>query len=79
MFNGNINNLLKEYRNQLETLIRKMDSEVYTSINLRSIIHLDVNRAYEIDARRIEMVLYYILYKAYNAEMHRTKALKDSK
>lgn len=79
MFNGNINNLLKEYRNQLETFIGKMDNEVYTSINLRSIIHLDVNRAYEIDARRIEMVLYYILYKAYNAEKYRTKALKNSK
>lgn len=73
IFSEKVNNLMEEYKNRLESLSRKMSIKTRRSLNLSSIIHLDVNRAYEIDARRIELALYYILYKAYCSDRYRKK------
>lgn len=56
------------FRNSIESLIEEIDESKIQTLNISSIIHMDMNRLYNNNARKIEMVLYYILYKKYTSD-----------
>lgn len=63
--------LMAEFQNKINNFVSNLRFNNRRSMNINSIIHLDINRIYQDNARETEMALYYILYKKYNSDKHR--------
>ncbi|MDE6552316.1 MAG: thiopeptide-type bacteriocin biosynthesis protein, partial [Muribaculaceae bacterium] len=64
-FTEKISSFLKEHNEALNIIMGTMNDKQLKTLNFGSIIHMNINRLYQIDARKVEMVLYYLLYKKY--------------
>ncbi|MDE6380749.1 MAG: thiopeptide-type bacteriocin biosynthesis protein [Muribaculaceae bacterium] len=67
-FSKEISYLQNDYFEAMNKIIRSSNCIKNQTINYASLIHLNTNRIYQTEARKIEMVLYYLLYKKYHSD-----------